>query len=37
MPAPEAMFHAHLPLAEKIAGGYANIHGVSMDDAQAAL
>ena len=32
---------AHLPLAEKIAGAYANIPGVSMDDvravAQAAL
>ena len=36
-----SLFHAHLPLADKIAGGYANIPGVSMDDvravAQAAL
>lgn len=41
MPSPDALFHSHLPLAEKIAGGYANIPGVSMDDvravAQAAL
>ncbi len=37
----DTLFHAHLPLAEKITGGYANIPGVSMDDvravAQAAL
>ena len=37
----DALFHAHLSLAEKIASGYANIPGVSMDDvravAQAAL
>ncbi|WP_395715805.1 sigma-70 family RNA polymerase sigma factor [Prosthecobacter sp.] len=41
MPDAQALFHAHLPLADKIAGGYANIPGVSMDDvravAQAAL
>jgi hypothetical protein len=41
MPFPDSLFHAHLPLADKIAGGYANIPGMSMDDvravAQAAL
>jgi len=41
MPDHQALFHAHLPLAEKIAGGYENIPGVSIDDvrtvAQAAL
>jgi len=41
MPDAQALFHAHLPLADKIAGGYANIPGVSMEDvrvvAQAAL
>jgi RNA polymerase sigma factor (sigma-70 family) len=37
----DTLFHTHLALAEKIAGGYANISGVSIDDvravAQAAL
>lgn len=41
MPDPDALFHAHLPLADKIAGGYANIPGMTADDvravAQAAL
>lgn len=35
MPTPDTLFHAHLPLAEKIAGGYVNIPGVSMDDVRA--
>lgn len=35
MPSPDDLFHAHLPLAEKIAGGYANIPGVSLDDVRA--
>ena len=31
----DTLFHAHLLLAKKIAGGYANIPGVSMDDVRA--
>lgn len=31
----DALFHDHLPLAEKIAGGYANIPGMTADDVRA--
>lgn len=32
MPDPDALFHQTLPLADKIAGGYANIPGMSSED-----
>jgi RNA polymerase sigma factor (sigma-70 family) len=35
MPDSDALFHAHLSLADKIAGGYANIPGVTADDVRA--
>lgn len=35
MPASDALFHAHLPLAGKIASGYANIPGMTADDVRA--
>lgn len=34
MPSSDALFHAHLPLAEEIAG-YANIPRARMDDVRA--
>ncbi len=35
MPGPDTLFHSHLPLADKIAGGYANIPGMTADDVRA--
>ena len=35
MPDADALFHEALPLADKIAGGYANIPGMTADDVRA--